>query len=91
MLVLIHFGAPWSAPDRMIAPTIEAVANEYAGRVKIGKVNVDENAKLAKKFGIKGIPTLVVIKHGGERERVVGATSKEAIGRLLDKQLGSNP
>jgi thioredoxin 1 len=85
--VLILFWAPWSAPDRMFAPIIDAVANEYAGKVKVGKVNVDENAKLAVKFDIKAIPTVVVIKDRSEQARVVGVTSKEAIGRMLDKQL----
>jgi thioredoxin 1 len=85
--VLIFFWAPWSAPDRMFAPTIDAVANEYAGKVKVGKVNVDENAELAAKFDIKAIPTVVVIKNRSEQERVVGVTSKEAIGRMLDKQI----
>ncbi len=89
--VMIHFWARWSAPDRMLAPTVEAIANEYAGRVKVGKVDVDKNARLARRFGVKGIPTIVVIKDGKEVERVVGATSKEAIGRMLDKHLGSNP
>ena len=89
--VLIFFWAPWSAPDRMFAPTIEAVANEYAGKVKVGKVNVDENAELAVKFDIKAIPTVVVIKNRSEQERVVGVTSKEAIGRMLDKQLENRP
>ena len=85
--VLILFWAPWSAPDRMFAPIIDAVANEYAGKVKVGKVNVDENAKLAVKFDIKAVPTVVVIKDRSEQARVVGVTSKEAIGRILDKQL----
>lgn len=89
--VLIFFWAPWSAPDRMFAPTIEAVANEYAGKVKVVKVNVDENPKLAGKFNIEGIPTLIVIKNGSERDRVVGLTSKEAVGRLLNSQLENNP
>ncbi|HEY9401657.1 MAG TPA: thioredoxin [Pyrinomonadaceae bacterium] len=89
--VLILFWAPWSAPDRMFAPTIEAVANEYSGKVKVGKVNVDENADLAVKFDIKAIPTVVVIKNRSEQERVVGLTSKEAIGRMLDQQLENNP
>src|SRR6185369_10394665 len=74
--VLILFWAPWSAPDRMFAPIIDAVANEYAGKVKVGKVNVDENAELAVKFDIKAIPTVVVIKNRSEQERVVGVTSK---------------
>ena len=89
--VLMEFWAPWSAPDRMLAPTIEAIANEYAGKVKVGKVDVDENAELARKYNIKGIPTLVVITNGSEQERVVGVTSKEAIGRMLDEQLKGAP
>ena len=89
--VLIIFWAPWSAPDRMIMPTIEAVANEYAGKVKVGKVNVDENAELAGKFSIRAIPTIILIKNRSERDRVVGVTSKEAIGRMLDQQLENNP
>jgi thioredoxin 1 len=91
MPVLIIFGAPWSPPVRIFGPTIKYIANEYAGRVKVGEVDIDKNAELAKKFGIKGIPTLVIIKNGSERERVVGLTSKESISRLLDKQLDSNP
>ncbi len=89
--VLIFFWAPWSAPDRIFAPTIEAVADEYAGKVKVGKVNVDENAELAVKFDIKAIPTLVVMKNRSEQQRVIGVTSKEAVGRMLDKQLENNP
>ena len=91
MPVLIQFGAPWSGPVRIMGPTFEAVANEYAGRVKVGEVNIDESPDLARKFDIKGIPTLVIIKNGSERERVIGVTFKEKIGRLLEKQLGSNP
>ena len=89
--VLMNFWAPWSAPDRMLAPTVEAIADEYAGRVKVGKVNVDENAELARRFNIKGIPTLIVMTNGSEQERVVGVISKEAIGRMLDKQLKGAP
>ncbi|MCM3873090.1 MAG: thioredoxin [Pyrinomonadaceae bacterium] len=87
--VLIQFWAPWSAPDRMMAPIMEAVAIEYLGRVKVAKVDVDENAQLAKKFEITAIPTLVVIENGSEQERIVGATSKEAIARILDQRLGT--
>ena len=86
-IVLILFWAPWSAPDRMIAPVIDAIANDYSGRVKTGKVNVDENPELARKFNIEGIPTVVVLKDGSEKERVVGLASKKKISDLLDKQL----
>src|ERR1044072_9508904 len=89
--VLMNFWAPWSAPERMLAPTIEAIANEYTGRAKVGKVNVDDIVELARKFNIKGIPTLIVITNGSEQERVIGVTSKEAIGRMLDKKLKDTP
>src|SRR5687768_3927057 len=86
-VVLILFWAPWSAPDRLIAPLIDAVSVDYSGRVKTGKVNVDENPELARKFTIKGIPTVVVLKDGTEQERVVGLAPKKKISDLLDKHL----
>ena len=86
-VVLILFWAPWSAPDRIIAPVIEAISKDYSGRVKTGKVNVDENPELARKFEIKGIPTVVVLKDGSEQERVIGLLPKKKISDLLDKQL----
>ena len=86
-VVLLFFWAPWSAPDRAMMPTIDAVAIDYSGRVKIGKVNVDENPELAGKFKIRGIPTVVVLKDGTEQERVVGLLPKKKVSDLLDKQL----
>ena len=86
-VVLILFWAPWSAPDRAIAPIIDAVSKDYAGRVKTGKINVDENPELSRKFNIKGIPTVVVLKDGSEQDRVVGLVPKKKISDLLDKQL----
>jgi len=86
-VVLILFWAPWSAPDRAIAPIIDAVCADYAGRVTTGKINVDENPELTRKFNIRGIPTVVVLKDGSEQERVVGLVSKKKISELLDKQL----
>jgi thioredoxin 1 len=86
-VVLILFWAPWSAPDRAIAPIIDSVSKDYSGRVKTGKINVDENPELSRKFNIKGIPTVVVLKDGSEQERVVGLVPKKKISDLLDKQL----
>ena len=85
-VVLLLFWAPWSAPDRAMVPVVDAVSADFAGRVKTGKINVDENPKLAK-FNIKGIPTLVVLKDGTEQERIVGLVPKKKISDLLDKQL----
>ena len=86
-VVLILFWAEWSAPDRAMMPTFNSVSKEYVGRAVLGKVNVDDNAELAQKFGIKGIPTLVVLKDGSEQERVVGLVPKKKLNELLDKNL----
>lgn len=86
-VVLLLFWAPWSAPDREIIPVIDAISRDYSGKVKTGKVNIDENPELARKFKIEGIPTVVVLKDGSEKERVVGVQSKKKISDLLDKQL----
>ncbi len=83
--VLVDFWAAWCAPCRMLAPTVEAVAEKYAGNARVVKLNVDENPSISQRYGIKGIPTLILFKGGKEEERVVGATSKEAISRMIDK------
>jgi thioredoxin 1 len=85
--VLVDFWAAWCAPCRMLAPTVDAVAEKYAGTARVVKVNVDENPAVSQRFGIKGIPTLILFKGGKEEERVVGATSKDAISRILDKHV----
>jgi len=83
--VLVDFWAAWCAPCRMLAPTVEAVAEKYDGNAKVVKLNVDENPSVSQRYGIKGIPTLILFKGGKEEERVVGATSKDAISRMIDK------
>ena len=85
--VLVDFWAPWCAPCRMLAPTVEAVAEQYATSARVVKLNVDDNPSVSQRFGIKGIPTLILFKGGKEEERVVGATSKEAIARMIDKHV----
>lgn len=86
-LVLVDFWATWCSPCRMIAPAVEAVAEQYAGRAKVGKVNVDENLSVTGRYNIRGIPTLLLFKNGQIQEQVVGATSKEAISKLIEKHL----
>jgi thioredoxin 1 len=86
--VLVDFWAAWCAPCRMLAPTVEAVAEKYANNARVFKLNVDENPSVSQRYGIKGIPTLILFKGGKEEERVVGATSKEAIARMIDKHVG---
>ena len=85
--VLVDFWAAWCAPCRMLAPTVEAVAEKYAESAVVVKLNVDENPSVSQRYGIKGIPTLILFKAGKEEERVVGATSKEAISRMIDKHV----
>ena len=85
--VLVDFWAAWCAPCRMLAPTVEAVAEKYAGQARVVKLNVDDNPGVSQRYGIKGIPTLILFKGGKEEERVVGATSKEAISRMIEKHV----
>ena len=87
--VLVDFWAPWCAPCRMLAPTVEAVAQTFQGSASVVKLNVDDNPAVSQRYGIKGIPTLILFKNGKEEERVVGATSKEAISRMIDKHVQS--
>lgn len=86
--VLVDFWAQWCAPCRMIAPAVEAVAERYRESASVVKLNVDENPSVSQRYGIKGIPTLILFRDGQEVERVVGATSKETLARLIEKSLG---
>ena len=87
--VLVDFWAAWCAPCRMLAPTVEAVADKYAATARVVKLNVDDNPSVSQRYGIKGIPTLILFKNGKEEERVVGATSESAISRMLDKHIST--
>ena len=83
--VLVDFWAEWCGPCRMIAPTVEAVAEEYQGKAGVYKMNVDENMNVPQQYGIRGIPTLILFKGGQEQERIVGAVTREAITRVIEK------
>lgn len=83
--VLVDFWAQWCTPCRMLAPTVEAVAEHYRESANVVKLNVDDNPTTAQRYGIKGIPTLILFREGKEVERVVGATSKESITRMIEK------
>ena len=86
--VLLDMWAPWCGPCRMIAPSIEQLAGELAGRVKVAKLNTDENPMIGSRFNVRSIPTLLVFKGGREIDRLVGAMPKQEILRRLDSILG---
>ena len=85
--VLVDFWAEWCGPCKMVGPIIEELAKEYSGRVKIGKVNVDKNQSLAEKYGIRGIPSLILINNGKIVEQLIGVQSKERLIEMIDKSL----
>jgi thioredoxin 1 len=87
--VLVDFWAEWCGPCRMMAPTVDAVAQDYKGRVKVGKLNVDENNSTAMRYNIRGIPTLLLFKGGKIVEQKVGAVGKSDVVKMLDGQLAS--
>jgi thioredoxin 1 len=87
--VLVDFWAAWCGPCRMLAPTVEAVAQKYQGKAKVVKLNVDENVESPAKYGIRGIPTLILFKNGQEVDRHVGIPSNPAtsIAQMIERQL----
>jgi thioredoxin 1 len=82
--VLVDFWASWCAPCKLLVPSLEAVAGQYAGRVKVGKLNVEDNADVPFRYNITTLPTLLVIKGGQVAEQRVGLLAKDALKRLLD-------
>jgi len=86
-LAMIDFWASWCGPCKMLAPAMDALAEQYDGRVLVGKVNVDEEPELARMFGVMSIPTVVFLKNGREFDRKVGLMPAESFAQVLDKNL----
>lgn len=86
-LVLVDFWAEWCAPCRRLAPTVDQLADDYAGRLTVAKMNVDENPTTPSNFMIRGIPTLLLFRDGELKETVVGLADKAELARMIDKHL----
>ena len=86
--VMVDFWADWCRPCHMLAPTVAEIAAEYAGKLKVVKLNVDENMNAAGRFNIRGIPTLLIFKGGQVADQIVGAVPKDQISKVVDQHVG---
>ena len=85
--VLVDFWAPWCGPCKMITPVLDELAQEYDGKAKIVKINIDDNQNTPAQFGVRSIPTLILFKNGNEVEKIIGAQSKDKLKAMIDSAL----
>ena len=85
--VLVDFWAEWCGPCRVLGPTVESLADDYAGRVKVAKLNIDENPEAAARYGVRSIPTLMLFKDGRPSETAVGLRPKAQLAELIDRNI----
>src|SRR6266851_3804836 len=85
--VLVDFWAPWCGPCKAIAPILDQLAGEYAGRLKVVKINVDDNPQVPSRFGVRGIPNLLIVKGGEVKDQIIGAVPKQQLVRAVDTAL----
>jgi len=85
--VLVDFWAVWCAPCQMISPIVDSLAEEYSDKIKVGKLNVDENSQMAQNYGVMSIPTLMIFKNGTPQKTLIGAQPKEAIKTVIEEVL----
>ncbi len=85
--VLVDYWAEWCAPCKMVAPILEELAKDYSGRLKVAKLDIDQNDKMAARFGVRGIPTLMLFKNGAMTAQMVGAKSKSQLTAFLDSNI----
>ena len=87
--VLVDFWAEWCAPCKALTPAVEAAAAKFAERARVVKMNIDDNPMVAQRYGIRGLPTLILFKGGQVEDRIVGSISKDSIARLIEKHVSA--